>query len=1236
MMEIKPLSREVVSKIRSTCSINNLSQCVTELVLNSLDAKSSAVAIRLNSVNFRIQVVDNGVGISQENLDKIARKYSTSKCQTLMDLEKKPKSYGYKGESLWSISNVSKTLVITSKYASSENTFSKSINLGKHGKVAPAKRRQSNGTTITVDSFFHNLPVRQKRLKKEFEFEEIITFLKSMSIIHPQISITLRDDITGTLLFKRPKSENIIKSFTDLYPEIKYDDTVVIKVQKDKVTLEALLSKEFFEDNNIQHIFVNKRPVHHSKLQAFICKELSKVAKKKIQSVKALYPAYVLNIKCSISNYIIMYENSEPKVDFLNIDIIHRCIEKLISNFRGETEINEVDNKPTEKRKSVCGVSDLVGAVKGFGFKDWLENPETGKEESCVIEDVTEQSEFQLKKIEPMRKHKISPVKKGKLKSLPIRKQKHNKLKTSRESEYKEKELEGKRYQEEEQHFENNIIVEHREENIADETKMKKFCRLERNCADILAKKIPDETLFSNFTNTEEKGKDFLMYMFLKSTELFKGDTSFQPTQISEDNSDMNINNSIETIMESNIFFQNITKSKNHQFNENISVSVRLKRKKNTNVYKGQSNFSEIFAFSIPEKKKRKNGYFNEKSEHKSGNYLTSPYFGTKKLDPNYSSKRNIIKKPKGSSFLFGDENTNKLMYENQYDGNFTILRSCKSNHNYSKNIKPHEVKNCFDQLSNNFCFLNFTKNNLLYDTNKSYVFNFQNDVEFEGGLFDNNQLMNGKLADNNSRRIMTFNSGKLDYNLPSEVFDFNNLPFSPIPKVKITPEKNREDEKLNDVIINSENRTLKKPVNDLTFLPNSAVSFDVEGIFDDKHFDEDKDLRTLTAIETAQTSNLIITLNENVVNEHKINTAINTKANVEGEIPAGDIWLTKFDPEGNEFYFNERTGMTSFVHPKKQEIYILKERPHFLPKGLSPVLIPDPKLEKSLSPISKEKLHDEILKSYSNDLGVVKWEKFIRGSDPKKFFESLYKERVNEYEKEVPNIIRTKMSKIPLQILNDNKFNKMLFKDLKVIGQIDQKFIATIDRKTSYLILFDQHAVHERIRLEDLLKEYEGKSSKCENVTLLMKGTDLDLLRSHQKYLDGIGIHFRFLKNGITVNAVPMCFSNKITKESPLSKLIQILIREVLDLVKDTRGVLTGLPKMISQIINMEACRGSVKFGEFLNKGEMERLIEQVSRCALPFQCAHGRPTMIPLLTLDDKYEANVEGPSLQNLRPI
>lgn len=49
--------------------------------------------------------------------------------------------------------------------------------------------------------------------------------------------------------------------------------------------------------------------------------------------------------------------------------------------------------------------------------------------------------------------------------------------------------------------------------------------------------------------------------------------------------------------------------------------------------------------------------------------------------------------------------------------------------------------------------------------------------------------------------------------------------------------------------------------------------------------------------------------------------------------------------------------------------------------------------------------------------------------------------------------------------------FTKKIFDNIEVIGQLDKKFIITIKKGGNMLIVFDQHAVHERVRLEQLLK---------------------------------------------------------------------------------------------------------------------------------------------------------------------
>lgn len=44
----------------------------------------------------------------------------------------------------------------------------------------------------------------------------------------------------------------------------------------------------------------------------------------------------------------------------------------------------------------------------------------------------------------------------------------------------------------------------------------------------------------------------------------------------------------------------------------------------------------------------------------------------------------------------------------------------------------------------------------------------------------------------------------------------------------------------------------------------------------------------------------------------------------------------------------------------------------------------------------------------------------------------------------------------------------------------------------------------------------------------------------------------------------------------------------------------------------------GAIKFGDKLSNSECRQLLKKLSVCNLPFQCAHGRPTLVPLLTLN------------------
>lgn len=61
----------------------------------------------------------------------------------------------------------------------------------------------------------------------------------------------------------------------------------------------------------------------------------------------------------------------------------------------------------------------------------------------------------------------------------------------------------------------------------------------------------------------------------------------------------------------------------------------------------------------------------------------------------------------------------------------------------------------------------------------------------------------------------------------------------------------------------------------------------------------------------------------------------------------------------------------------------------------------------------------------------------------------------------------------------------------------------------------------------------------------------------------------------------------------------------------------MNGCPQGIVDLLNSRACRTAIMFNDPLNIEECQALISRLARCAFPFQCAHGRPSMVPILDL-------------------
>ena len=116
-MPIFALPQETARVITSSVALNNAVSVVKELIDNSLDAHATVIAIEVsaNTIDV-IQVKDNGCGIGVEDRQLLCKSGCTSKIRTIDDLASLGgNSLGFRGEALASATNVSGSIVVTTR-----------------------------------------------------------------------------------------------------------------------------------------------------------------------------------------------------------------------------------------------------------------------------------------------------------------------------------------------------------------------------------------------------------------------------------------------------------------------------------------------------------------------------------------------------------------------------------------------------------------------------------------------------------------------------------------------------------------------------------------------------------------------------------------------------------------------------------------------------------------------------------------------------------------------------------------------------------------------------------------------------------------------------------------------------------------------------------------------------------------------------------------------------------------
>ena len=188
---LRRLPSNLVNQIAAGEVVERPASAVKELVENAIDAGAHRISVTLKEGGRTfLSVVDDGIGMSPEELQLAVERHCTSKLpdDDLSDIH----TLGFRGEALPSIASVSR-FTITSRPASADTAWSLAIDGGAKGKPMPAAAPV--GTRVEVRDLFFATPARLKFLKEpRTESSHVADAMRRLAMAHPAIAFRLESE----------------------------------------------------------------------------------------------------------------------------------------------------------------------------------------------------------------------------------------------------------------------------------------------------------------------------------------------------------------------------------------------------------------------------------------------------------------------------------------------------------------------------------------------------------------------------------------------------------------------------------------------------------------------------------------------------------------------------------------------------------------------------------------------------------------------------------------------------------------------------------------------------------------------------------------------------------------------------------------------------------------------------------------------------------------------------------
>jgi DNA mismatch repair protein MutL len=189
MTEIHELSDILANQIAAGEVIERPGSVVKELVENALDAQATQIDILVEDAGIKsIRVIDDGAGITNDQVQRAFLRHATSKISSRQDLFR-VHSLGFRGEALPSIASVADVVLKTAVMDAKEGT---KIHYRGGELVSQTGTNARQGTDILVKDLFFNTPARLKYLKSQAtELAQIVDVINRLAMSYTKVAFHL-------------------------------------------------------------------------------------------------------------------------------------------------------------------------------------------------------------------------------------------------------------------------------------------------------------------------------------------------------------------------------------------------------------------------------------------------------------------------------------------------------------------------------------------------------------------------------------------------------------------------------------------------------------------------------------------------------------------------------------------------------------------------------------------------------------------------------------------------------------------------------------------------------------------------------------------------------------------------------------------------------------------------------------------------------------------------------------